>query len=192
MQFQPILASNVLPLVVRGLVALWLQCPHLLTDTRFHRTMLHPNPGRHGHTHTDVGILHAVKGGAHTVTEAITFCMTSHPDVQGTQIYRHTMWQTLAAGMVCLYAANTPTSSCLLTSADRSQEPPLPSLQQNPGITFLTRHYLHHLHCSHLPSNLEWSHLWVTWLITLRSKTCWHNIAIYLCRILLRVLPQVA
>lgn len=136
MQFQPILASNVLPLVVRGLVALWLRCPHLLTDTRFHRTMLHPNPGRHGHTHTDMDILCMLsKGGAHTVTEAITFCMTSHPDVQGTQIYRHTMWQTLAVGMVCLYAANTPTSSCLLTSADRSQEPPLPSLQQNPGIT---------------------------------------------------------
>lgn len=71
----------------------------------------------------------------------------------------------------------------LLTSTHRSQEPPLACAQWNPGIitnhsVFIlpvwTTHYPHHLPCLYLPSNLRWSHFWVTWLITLGSQASRH------------------
>lgn len=45
MQFHPILSGNVVSLVVRGLVALWLWCPHLLIDIDC--MMLHPGLNTH-------------------------------------------------------------------------------------------------------------------------------------------------
>lgn len=80
---------------------------------------------------------------------------------------------------------NTSSRHIHLASAHRSQEPPLPSLQWNPGIMSnhsvfilpcVTVHYPHHLPCSHRPSHLGPSHFCLTWLITLRSGPCWHTL----------------
>lgn len=105
MQFHPILASNVLPLVVRGLVALWLWCPHLLididcivpcstlawADTRHHAAL---------HTHISMQYTHSSTHGLantitylHSVRQSHSNCSTH----KNTHI--HTLSQTLAAGM---------------------------------------------------------------------------------------------
>lgn len=219
MQFHPILASNVLLLVVRGLVALWLWCPHLLIDIDClarRSTLAWTHTRHHVALHTHIG-MQCTQSGTHALTNTITCLhavMHSHPNVKWTQpqyctyahknTHIHALSQTLAAGMAM--CTNTPTfthplnlytqkprvTTSLSAVKPRNYVKPLSVFI----LPFLTMHYPHHLPCSHLPSNLGWSHFWVTWLITLRSGTCWHTITrhcyvLYLCWILLRVLPQV-
>lgn len=80
MQFYPILASNVLPVVVRGSVALWLWCPHLLIDMDClaRRSTLasntHTLPCSPPHAHS-----HSVR-----LTNTIHSVMHSHPHVPRT------------------------------------------------------------------------------------------------------------
>lgn len=41
-------------------------------------------------------------------------------------------------------------------------------------LPFRSTHYPHHFPCLCLPSNLRWSHLWVTWFISLGSQASRH------------------
>lgn len=109
--------------------------------------------------------------------------MHSHPNVQWAQaltapmhtkihIY-NTLSQTLAAGMAM--CTNTPTfthplnlytqkprlTTSLSAVKPRNYTKPL-SVFIHP---FLTMHYPHHLPCSHLPSNLGWSHFFLSHMI---------------------------
>lgn len=198
MQFHPILASNVLPLVVRGLVALRLWCPHLLIDIDClaRRSTLACRHTRHHVTlHTHIGVQYT-QSSTDALTNTITCLHTvmhSHPNAMNTttcwtnahkNTHIHTLSQTLAAGMAkCtnaptlthplnLYTQKPRVTTSLSAVKPRNYDKPLPVFI----LPFLTMHYPHHLPCSHLPSNLEWSHFWVTWLITLRSGTCWRAI----------------
>lgn len=82
--------------------------------------------------------------------------------------YAHTVLQhyslTIASSQARSCVQTHPHSVTPLTSAHRSQEPPLPSFAVKPRNyvkplsvfipPLLTVHYPHHLPCSHLPSNL--------------------------------------
>lgn len=112
--------------------------------------------------------------------------------------HMHSLSQMLAAGMAM--CTNTPTFSHPLNlctqkpRATTSLSAVKPRNYVKPLSVFilplLTMHYLHHLPCSHLPSNLGWSHFWVTWL---KTGTCCHTITqpCHVLYLLLCVLSQV-
>lgn len=160
-------------------MALRLWCPHLLIDIdrlARHSTLTWTHTCYHVVLHAHIGMQDTQ---LRTHALANTYRTYAHKNT-----HMHTLLQTLAAGMAM--CTNTPTfthplnlhtqkprvTTSLSAVKPRNYDKPLSVFI----LPFLTMHYPHHLPCSHLPSNLGWSHFWVTWLITLRSRARRHTI----------------
>lgn len=141
--------------------------------------MLHPDLTTHTHTlyhaalHVHIGMCFTW---LHARERSNTYRTSVHKNT-----HMHSLFQTLAVGMAL--CTNTPTfthpfnlraqkprvTTSLSAVKPRNYDKPLSMFI----LPLLTMHYPHH---PPLPSNLRWSHFWITWLITLRSQARRHTI----------------